>query len=72
MRDLLVIRRNCAVWEPLQGRRDLRPGCIVEVEARIADRLIASGCAERLVNPAPLFEESAQLAAVPKRRQRKT
>lgn len=71
MRDLLVIRRNCSVWEALYGRRDLRPGCIVEVESSIAEKLIADGSAERLVRPAPLFEESAQLAAVPKRRQRK-
>ena len=71
MRELLVIRRNCAVWEALHGRRDLRPGCIVEVDERIAEKLVASGSAERLVKPAPLFEESAQLAAVPKRRQRK-
>lgn len=72
MRDLLVIRRNCAVWEALHGRRDLRPGCIVEVDSAIAEKLVADGSAERLVKPAPLFEESAQLAAVPKRRQRKT
>jgi hypothetical protein len=72
MRNLLVIRRNCAVWEALHGRRDLRPGCIVEVDERIAEKLVASGSAERLVQPAPLFEDAAQLAAVPKRRQRKT
>jgi hypothetical protein len=72
MRELLIVRRNCAVWEALHGRRDLRPGCIVEVDERIAEKLVASGSAERLVKPAPLFEDAAQLAAVPKRRQRKT
>jgi hypothetical protein len=71
MRELLIVRRNCAVWEDGFGRRDYRPGAIISVEESWARKLLESGSAERLVQPAPLFDATAtEQVAVPKRRAR--
>ena len=68
MHDLLIVLRNCSVDQPGTGRRELRPGTVVNLDAELAARLVAKGYLERVVAAAPLF---AQATDPPKKPMRK-
>ena len=67
MQDLLMCLRNCAVFVPGSGRRELRPGTVFNADESTAERLVAGGYARRLVEPAPLFVDSTKPPKAPKR-----
>lgn len=68
MHDLLMVVRNCAIYQPGVGRRNLRPGTIINLEQSIAEHLVRKGYLERVVSAAPLF---AQATDPPKKPMRK-
>ena len=68
MHDLLIDLRPCAVYDPGTGRRDLRPGTVVNLAPDLADKAVARGVARRLVEPAPLFVDSERPTKRPKKR----
>lgn len=68
MHDLLMVVRNCAIYQPGVGRRNLRPGTIINLEQSIAEHLVRKGYLERVVAAAPLF---AQATDPPKKPMRK-
>jgi hypothetical protein len=70
MHDLLIILRNCAIHEPGVGRRDLRPGAIINAREDVARNLIAKGYAKHVVAPAPLFVDSTSPPERPKKKSR--
>jgi hypothetical protein len=67
MHELLTILRNCAIYQEFVGRRDLRPGTLVNVDETTAERLVKSGYARRLVEPAPLFVDATKPPERPKK-----
>lgn len=71
MQDLLICVRNCAVFVPGSGRRELRPGTVFNADERTASRLVDGGYARRLVEPAPLFVDSTLPPRTPKRGKKK-
>lgn len=71
MQDLLICVRNCAVFVPGSGRRELRPGTVFNADERTASRLVDGGYARRLVEPAPLFVDSTSPPRTPKRGKKK-
>lgn len=68
MHDLLMVVRNCAIYQPGVGRRNLRPGTIINLEQSVAEHLVRKGYLERVVSAAPLF---AQATDPPKKPMRK-
>lgn len=68
MHDLLIVLRPFAVYDPGTGRRDLRPGTVVNLAPDLADKAVARGVARRLVEPAPLFVDSERPTRKPKKR----
>lgn len=68
MHDLLMVVRNCAIYQPGVGRRNLRPGTIINLEQSVAEHLVRKGYLERVVAAAPLF---AQATDPPKKPMRK-
>jgi hypothetical protein len=68
MQDLLMCLRNCAVFVPGSGRRELRPGAVFNADGALADRLVDGGYAKRLIEPAPLFADSTRPPKAPKRK----
>lgn len=70
MHDLLMILRNCAIHEPGVGRRDLRPGAIINASEEVARTLVSKGYARHVVEPAPLFVDSTRPPDKPKKRSR--
>lgn len=70
MHDLLVILRNCAIHEPGVGRRDLRPGAIINANEAVARTLVSKGYARHVVEPAPLFVDSTRPPEKPKKKTR--
>jgi hypothetical protein len=70
MHDLLVILRNCAIHEPGTGRRDLRPGTIINASESVAKVLVSKGYARHVVEPAPLFVDSTRAPEKPKKKTR--
>lgn len=67
MQDLLICERNCCVFVPGSGRRELRPGTLFNADDITASRLVKDGYARRLVEPAPLFVDSTTPPKPPKR-----
>jgi len=70
MHDLLIILKNCSVHEPWIGRRDLRPGAVLNADEATARRLIDAGYAMRAVEPAPLFVDSTAPPAKPTKKKK--
>lgn len=71
MHDLLIVLRNFSVHDPGVGRRDLRPGTIVNLAPEIAEKAVARGYAKLLIEPAPLFADSERATEKPKKRTKK-
>lgn len=71
MQDLLICLRNCAVFVPGSGRRELRPGTVFNADESTATRLEQGGYAKRLIQPAPLFVDSTAAPKAPKRGKKK-
>jgi hypothetical protein len=71
MHDILIVLRNCAIHENGVGRRDLRPGTIVNVTPDVAKILVSKGYARHVVEPAPLFVDSTRLIQTPKKKARR-
>lgn len=67
MHELLMILKNCAVHEQWSGRRMLRPGAIINADEPTARRLVSTGYAMRVVEPAPLFVDASAPPRKPKR-----
>lgn len=68
MHDLLIVLRNCSVYQPGVGRRDLRPGTVVNLDPVLADRMVAKGYMERVVSAAPLFAQATDAPRKPMRK----
>lgn len=71
MQDLLICLRNCAVFEPGTGRRELRPGTVFNADDATARRLVDGKYAKRLIEPAPLFVDSTDPPKESKRGKKK-
>ena len=67
MHDLLMVLRTFSVADPATGRRELRPGTIVNMESSLADWAVREKLARRLVEPAPLFVDSERPRGKPKK-----
>jgi hypothetical protein len=65
--DLLIVLRPFSVFDPGTGRRELRPGTIVNLAPDLADKAVAKGIARRLIEPAPLFVDSERPTKRPKK-----
>ena len=58
MLDLLVVLKPFSIYDSRTGRRDLRPGSRINLDAEVAEPWIRSGHLERIVAAAPLFTSS--------------
>lgn len=70
MHDLLIVLRNCSVYQAGIGRRDLRPGTIVNLEPSIANALVRKGYLERVAPAAPLFVQASDPPKKPIRKKK--
>lgn len=68
MHDLLIVLRPFAVYDPGTGRRELRPGTVVNLSPDLAEKAIARGIAKRLIEQAPLFVDSERPTRKPKKK----
>lgn len=68
MHDLLIVLRNCSVYQPGVGRRDLRPGTVVNLDPSIAATMVAKGYMERVAPAAPLFAQATDAPRKPMRK----
>jgi hypothetical protein len=58
MHDLLIVLRPFSIYDEARGRRELRPGTMVNLSSDLADRMVKQGYAQRVAAAAPLFAES--------------
>lgn len=68
MHDLLMVIRNCAIYQPGVGRRDLRPGTVLNLDPSAAEPLVRKGYLERVVAAAPLFVQATDPPKKPMRK----
>ena len=72
MHDLLIVLRNFCVYQQGIGRRELRPGTVINLDAHTASKLIAKGYLE-LVKAAPaVVEQATEPPPKPMRKQKDT
>ena len=58
MHDLLIVLKPCSIYDPHNGRRDLRVGTRINIDSDIAAPLVKSGHLQRIVSASPLFANS--------------
>jgi hypothetical protein len=68
MHDLLIVIKTCAVYQVGVGRRELRPGTIVNLEPALAESLVKKGYLERVATAAPLFVQATDPPKKPMRK----
>ena len=72
MHDLLIVIHECAVADPVYGRRVLRVGCTVNMTPEAARPYVEKGHM-RLVSPAaPLFAQATDPPRKPKKKPKET
>ncbi len=70
--DLLIVLKPFAVADPRHGRRELRPGTAVHLDAPNIEDLIRRGYLKRVASAAPLFAESPENAVKPMKRRKES
>lgn len=70
MHDLLMVLKPVSVYEPGVGRRNMRPGAIIEVDPTLADQLVRKGYCQRVQPSAPLFAQEPEAPTKPMKRRK--
>lgn len=70
MHDLLMVLKPLSIHIDGVGRRNMRPGAIVEVDPTLADQLVRKGYCSRVQPAAPLFAQEPEQPAKPMRRRK--
>jgi hypothetical protein len=66
--DLLIVIKECAIADPVYGRRILRVGCMVNMTPEAARPYVQKGHMRLLSEAAPLFAQATDPPMKPKKR----
>lgn len=68
MHDLLIVVKECAIFDPIYGRRILRVGCTVNMTPEAARPYVEKGHMKVVSAAAPLFAQATDPPRKPKKK----